>query len=173
MGRAQQHSPVGAGRCHDRPAILHQATGRLDGKIAAASTARRHRTILANAMVYAVEMNLLDSNPIRALKWTAPRVSGQVDRRCVVNPGQARALLDAVRAQQPSGPRLVAFFGLMYYAGFRPEEAVSLSTDCVSLPPPAQEDGWGELHLRTRRLTPAVSGPTTESAGEAAAQAPR
>ena len=128
--------------------VLHQATGRLDGKIAAASTARRHRTILANAMDYAVELNLLDSNPIRALKWTAPRVSGQVDRRCVVNPGQARALLDAVRVQQPSGPRLVAFFGLMYYAGLRPEEAVSLSTDCVSLPPPAQEDGWGELHLR-------------------------
>lgn len=128
--------------------VLHQATGRLDGKIAAASTARRHRTILANAMDYAVELNLLDSNPIRALKWTAPRVSGQVDRRCVVNPGQARDLLDAVRAQQPSGPRLVAFFGLMYYAGLRPEEAVSLSTDCVSLPPPAQEDGWGELHLR-------------------------
>lgn len=82
--------------------VLHQATVRLDGKIAAASTARRHRTILANAMDYAVELNLLDSNPIRALKWTAPRVSGQVDRRCVVNPGQARALLDAVRAQQPS-----------------------------------------------------------------------
>ncbi len=49
----------------------------------------------------------------------------------------------------PSGPRLVAFFGLMYYAGLRPEEAVSLSTDCVSLPPPAQEDSWGELHLRS------------------------
>ena len=128
--------------------VLHQATGRLDGTIAAASTARRHRTILANAMDYAVELNLLDSNPIRALKWTAPKVSGQVDRRCVVNPGQARALLDAVRAQQPSGPRLVAFFGLMYYAGLRPEEAVSLSTDCVSLPPPAHEDNWGELHLR-------------------------
>jgi integrase len=128
--------------------VLHQAIGRLDGKIAAASTARRHRTILANAMDYAVELNLLDSNPIRALKWTAPKVSGQVDRRCVVNPGQVRALLDAIRVQQPSGPRLVAFFGLMYYAGLRPEEAVSLTSDCVSLPPVAQEDGWGELHLR-------------------------
>jgi integrase len=99
-------------------------------------------------MDYAVELNLLDSNPIRALKWTAPRASSQVDRRCVVNPGQARALLDAVRVQQPSGPRLVAFFGLMYYAGLRPEEALSLSADCVSLPLPAQEDGWDELHLR-------------------------
>ncbi len=84
--------------------VLEQATGRLDGRNAAASTARRHRTILANAMDYAIELGLLDSNPIRALKWTAPKVSSQVDRRSVVNPRQARALLEAVRAQQPSGP---------------------------------------------------------------------
>ncbi len=46
-------------------------TGRLDGKNAAASTARRNRTILANAMDYAVELDLLGTNPTRALKWTA------------------------------------------------------------------------------------------------------
>jgi hypothetical protein len=76
----------------------------VDGKNAAASTARRHRTILANAMDYAVERGMLDTNPIRVLKWTAPKVSSQVDRRSVVNPRQARALLAAVGAQQPSGP---------------------------------------------------------------------
>jgi hypothetical protein len=81
---------------------LDQATGRLDGKNAAASTARRHRTILANAMDYAVELGHLETNPIRVLKWTAPKVSSQVDRRSVVNPRQARALLDAVRDQQPT-----------------------------------------------------------------------
>jgi integrase len=77
-----------------------------------------------------------------------------------VNPLQARALLEAVRAQQPSGPRLVAFFAVMYYAGLRPEEAINLRTDDVVLPspihneelcqvqdPPDGED-WGELHLR-------------------------
>jgi hypothetical protein len=42
--------------------------------------------------------SLLETNPIRALKWTAPKVSSQVDRRSVVNPRQARALLQAVRA---------------------------------------------------------------------------
>jgi hypothetical protein len=89
--------------------ILDQASGRLDGKSAAASTARRNRTILANAMDYAIELGLIDSNPIRALKWTAPKVSSQVDRRSVVNPRQARALLAAAREQQPSGPTLVAF----------------------------------------------------------------
>jgi site-specific recombinase XerD len=91
-------------------------------------------------MDYAVELGLLDSNPIRLLKWTAPRTSAQVDRRCVVNPHQARALLAAVLDQHPSGPRLVAFFGLMYYAGLRPEEAVSLTADCLTLPPEAQDD---------------------------------
>jgi len=30
--------------------------------------------------------------------------------------------LKAVRAQKPSGPRLVAFFGVLYYSGLRPEE---------------------------------------------------
>jgi len=60
--------------------LLGQATGRLDGKNAAASTVRRHRIILANAMDYAVELGLLETNPIRALKWTTPKVSSQVDR---------------------------------------------------------------------------------------------
>ena len=140
--------------------MLDRATGRLDGKNAAASTARRHRTILANAMDYAVEIGHLEANPIRVLKWTAPKVSSQVDRRSVVNPRQARALLAAVRAQQPSGPRLVAFFAVMYYAGLRPEEAINLHQDNVILPPqvwdkarqewqePAEAEDWGELHLR-------------------------
>ena len=140
--------------------MLDQATGRLDGKNAAASTARRNRTILANAMDYAVELGLLETNPIRVLKWTAPKVSGQVDRRSVVNPRQARALLEAVRAQQPSGPRLVTFFAVMYYAGLRPEEAINLARDNVILPPQAWDDesqqrqdppddaDWGELHIR-------------------------
>src|SRR5215831_4007727 len=140
--------------------MLDHATGTVDGKIAAASTGRRHRTILANAMDYAIERGLLATNPVRALRWTSPKVSGQVDRRSVVNPHQARALLDAVRAQQPSGPRLVAFFAVMYYAGLRPEEATNLNTDNVLLPPrrwdaeshqwqdPPDDQDWGELHLR-------------------------
>ena len=128
--------------------LLDQATGRLDGKNAAASTARRHRIILANAMDYAVELGLLETNPIRVLKWTAPKVSSQVDRRSVVNPRQARALLEAVRAQQPSGPRLVTFIAVMCYAGLRPEEAINLNRDKVILPPHDRGDDWGELHIR-------------------------
>ena len=58
--------------------------------------------------------------------------SGPAKRR---QPHQARALLDAGHAQQPSGPRLVAFFAVMYYAGLRPEEATNLSADNVLMPP--------------------------------------
>jgi integrase len=61
----------------------------------------------------------------------------------VVNPTQARKLLDAVRKQRRSGPRLVAFFGCLYFAGLRPEEAISLNKRNLSLP----AKGWGELHL--------------------------
>jgi hypothetical protein len=53
--------------------MLDQATGRLDGKNAAASTARRKRTILANAMDYAVELGLLEMNPIRRSSGRCPR----------------------------------------------------------------------------------------------------
>jgi integrase len=155
--------------------MLDQATERLDGKTAAASTARRHRTILANAMDYAVELGLLETNPIRRIKWTAPMVSSQVDRRSVVNPRQARALLEAVCAQQPSGPRLVALFAVMYYAGLRPEEAVNLGRDNVICRPESgtrRASGGRVLQTMTtgasctfaaRRLMRAASGLTTEA----------
>jgi integrase len=108
-----------------------------------------------------VELKLLGQNPIKNLKWRAPRMAWEVDRRVVVNPRQARALLEAVRGQQPSGPRLVAFFGVLYYSALRPEEAVGLRRRDVVLPDAiddsaAQSGGepddlWGELHLRAAR----------------------
>lgn len=118
-------------------------------------------------MDYAIELGLLDTNPIRTLKWTAPKVSSQVDRRSVVNPRQARALLEAVRAQQPSGARLVAFFAVMYYAGLRPEEAINLRAD-DALPSQARldakDDEWGELHLRS--ATPDVGSEWTDDGSQ-------
>ncbi|HEY1914680.1 MAG TPA: site-specific integrase [Streptosporangiaceae bacterium] len=152
--------------------LLTTATTRLDGKNNAASTARRHRTILSNAMEYAREMKLLEHNPIRALKWKAPKTSAEVDRRCVVNPRQGRALLDAVAVQQPSGPRLVVFFAVMYYAALRPEEAINLRKNDVTLPPevwdeetgqwqePPTSNGWGDLHFRD--ASPDVGGEWTD-----------
>ena len=51
-----------------------------------------------------------------------------------MNPDQARELLAAVRAQEPSGKHLVAFFGAMYYAALRPAEAVGLRVQDCHLP---------------------------------------
>jgi integrase len=141
--------------------FLTAATSRLDGKRAAATSVRRNRAVLFNALEYAVELKLLNENPIANLKWRAPKTAWEVDRRVVVNPAQAQVLLEAVEAQRPSGLRLVAFFGLLYYSGLRPEEAIGLRCGDVILPDPASDEtaqaptkpseSWGELHLRRAR----------------------
>jgi integrase len=141
--------------------VLTAATSRLDGSRAAPTSVRRNRAVLLNALDYAVELELLNANPVKGLRWRAPKVAHEVDRRVVVNPAQARALLEAVRMQQPSGPRLVAFFGVLYYSGLRPEEAVGLRRRDVELPALVwdedrrewrePDDPWGELHLRAAR----------------------
>ncbi|MEV5892877.1 tyrosine-type recombinase/integrase [Nonomuraea fuscirosea] len=137
--------------------LLESATSLLDGTRAAPSTVRKHRMLLSNALDYAVELKLLPANPLKTLKWKPPTNTYEVDRRSVVNHTQAKALLAAVAAQEPSGERLTAFFALMYYAALRPEEAVNLRRDNVVLPPLLKNaetgqveepaDAWGELHL--------------------------
>src|SRR6266702_4205943 len=114
-------------RDHKLRPVLDGLTMRLDGTPAAPSVVSRKRKILNTAAEYAVELKLLTANPIPALKWTAPRTTHEVDRRSVCNPVQARTLIEAVRSQRRSGPRLVAFFGCLYFAALRPEEAVSLA----------------------------------------------
>lgn len=127
--------------------VLDGLTMRLDGTRRASSVVMRWRKILNNAVEYAIEQKLLAVNPIPALKWTAPRASQAIDRRSVVNPLQARALLEAVRSLKPSGPRLVALYACLYFAGLRPEEAAGLTKANLSLP----TTGWGELHLEKAR----------------------
>lgn len=90
----------------------------------------------------------------QALRWlranTLPvsRLNDVAMLRVVINPQQATKLLVAVKSQkiegQPrrsSGPMLVAFFAVMYYAALRPEEAAMLRKQDLQLP----EKGWGEL----------------------------
>jgi integrase len=112
----------------------------LDGRAAAPSTVARKRAVFHNALEYAVELELFESNPLKRVKWRPGTNTDAVDRRVVVNPEQARSLLDAVRARDPA---VEGFFACMYYAGLRPAEARNLRlTDCT-LP----ESGWGELLL--------------------------
>jgi integrase len=113
------------------------------GKPAAATTQRRKRAVFYNALGYAVEAGLLGANPVDRVQWKAPDVAETVDRRVVVSPAQARALLAGVRAQGTRGEHLQAFFGCLYYAALRPSEAVALREADCHLP----GRGWGRIDL--------------------------
>lgn len=133
-----------------RPDVLRRLAAltatRLDGTPAAPRTNQLRRVVLSGALDYAVELGLLVANPMPKIKWTTQRVNTSIDRRSVVNPDQARALLDAVAATPRSGHLLVGLFACMYYAALRPEEAVALRPRNLDLPSGA---GWGWLTLDT------------------------
>lgn len=133
---------------------LDAISTKLDGKPAAATTANRKRMVFHQALEYAVERGSLDGNPLDKVKWKAPRTTDAVDRRSVVNPAQARALLGAVARNDD---RLTLFFALMYFAALRPAEAVALRLEDCELP----EKGWGMLYLS--RSIPVASAEWTDS----------
>ena len=143
--------------------VLRAIDLKLDGDRASTNTVRLRRVALNNAIEYAIERRLLSENPLNSVKTKRRKsVVKQVDPNAVVNPAQARALIEAVRTLGKPGPPLVAFFGLMYYSALRPEEAASLKKENLSLP----EHGWGDLHLSAAR--PEISPEWTDSgnAGE-------
>lgn len=125
--------------------IHEAAVTRVDGKPLARSVARQRRMILNNALSYAVELKLIPENPVRTVKWTAPKPSRALDQRRVANPVQARTLLRAVRDVKRSGPRLAACYALMYFAALRPEEAVNVYARNLKLPEPewsSEKNQW-------------------------------
>ena len=115
----------------------------LTGKAAAGSTQRRKRSVFYNALGYAVEQGHLAANPVDRIQWTAPAVAATVDRRVVVSPAQAEALLNAVGRLGKRGEHLKAFFACLYYAALRPSEAVMLREADLHLP----KAGWGRIVL--------------------------
>lgn len=121
-------------------AILSTIGTKVDGTPAAASVVSKRRRVLFNALEYAIELGLLTTNPLPTFKWKPPKVTSGISTRVVVNPIQARTLL---RAVGDTRSRLVAFFGLMYFAALRPEEAANIRTRNLALP----AQGWGELHI--------------------------
>jgi integrase len=131
----------------DDPQVLRAVLGACArtqaGKPAAATTQRRKRSVLYNAVGYAVEQRLLEANPIDRIQWKAPEVAETLDRRVVASPAQARALLAGVRAQGERGRHLEAFYGCLYYAALRPSEAVALREGDCHLP----SRGWGRIDL--------------------------
>jgi hypothetical protein len=108
-------------------AVLDAISLRQDGRIAGATTIARKRSVFANVLRYAVELEELPADPLARLSWKPPKVSETVDRRVVVNPRQARELLTAVtyvghrgRGQRSRGQRLMALYACMYLAALRP-----------------------------------------------------
>ena len=95
------------------------------------------------------ELEELSANPLDRVKWKPPKVAEVVDRRVVVNPGQARELLTAVTyvGRPWRGRHLRAFFACMYFAALRPGEVKDLRKASCYLP----ASGWGRLTLSSSR----------------------
>jgi hypothetical protein len=80
----------------------------------------------------------LESNPAGRISWRAPQASPAVDPAIVASPAQVQVLLATVTRIRPE---LAAFFGCLYYAALRPEEAIALRSCDRRLP----GHGWGML----------------------------
>ncbi|MDT0443417.1 tyrosine-type recombinase/integrase [Streptomyces johnsoniae] len=106
------------------------------------------RAIFHNAVVFAMEAQLLSDNPIPKVSWSLPEpVEEELAPEGVASPEQARALLRAVGQQGDRGRRLVAFFGCLYFAAARPGETIALKRSQCCLP----RRGWGLLRLQETR----------------------
>ena len=146
--------------------VLNQLARKLDGTPAAATVVARKRAVLFNLLGYAVDKKHFPMNPLMSVRWKSPKVAEAIDRRRVVNPRQARALLDALAEQGPMGRHLVAFFGCIYHAGLRPAEVVMLTRDESSYPT-ATASGDGSTSA-SRPPPPAVPGTKPAPAANAA-----
>jgi integrase len=140
--------------------VLTAISLKQDGSTAAATTIGRRRAVLFNALELAVEQDRLQVNGLTKVRWRTPKQAAAVDPASVVNPEQARRLLAALAdlaapdetrrgplTLARHGARLVAFFGVMYYAGLRPSEASALEVGDLDLPADGGP-GWGTLRVR-------------------------
>ena len=100
----------------------------------------RKRAAFHGVLGYAVERGLLPANPLGLVRWHAPAAATAVNPATVARPAQVRAILDHAARERPG---LVAFFGCLYYAALRPEEAVALRREDLILP----ENGHGRIIL--------------------------
>ena len=65
------------------------------------------------------------------MQWRAPTAAVSVNPSTIASPAQVRAILAQVVYVRPD---LVTFFGCLYYAALRPEEAVALRRSDLILP---------------------------------------
>ena len=93
------------------------------------------------------------------MRWHAPAVAAAVNPATVASPAQVRTILAQVARLRPE---LAAFFGCLYYAALRPEEAVALCREDLILP----AHGRGTIILTT--ACPRIGTATGEPAEVAA-----
>lgn len=131
----------------------------LDGSRAAKSTVARKRAALSGVINFAIEKGYLEANLMNQIRTTRRTTSVAVDPGVVVNPDQARALLDAVMRIDPT---LHAFFASIYYAAPRPGETRNIREDNLTLP----DEGWGEIRLRKNFQQPGAGWTDDGEVGE-------
>jgi integrase len=132
------------------PAVARRAldaiSRRIDGTKAAASTVYRKRAVFYNVLEYAVELKLIDANPLEKIKKRAPKTAETVNPAVLPDRRRAESLFTAVGERRDSGKRLVAYYKCIYYAAMRPAEVAELRESDFT--PPRKQGGWGEFHLR-------------------------
>ncbi|WP_328736283.1 tyrosine-type recombinase/integrase [Streptomyces bobili] len=143
--------------------VLRAVDARLDGKQAAAWSRKRHRRILNVVMKHAIRRRVLRTNPLPKGKESTAvtKTTNAVDKRSLMNADQAAALLDWIRRRPRGGQRLHAFFATLYYCALRPEEAVAMRVQDVTLPGSGAGDQWCELLIHT--ATPEVGKQWTDT----------
>ncbi|MFF8727242.1 hypothetical protein ACF073_12230 [Streptomyces sp. NPDC015171] len=116
---------------------------RLDGRQAAAGSRKRNRRILDVAMKYAIRRRVRRATPLPKGKdsTAATRTTNTMDKRSLLNPEPAAAILDWIRCRPRGGKGLHAFFATLYYCGPRAEEAGAMSVEDVTLPEPGVAEG--------------------------------
>lgn len=129
--------------------VLDGLTLKLDGQPGSPVVVTRRRKIFTGMLEYGTEIKALSENPWPGFKWTPPRsASSGIDRRRVANPMQIRTLFAAVAEQGRIGPRMVAYYGCLYFAALRPEEAAGIIVP-RNLILPDRDDEWCTFILET------------------------
>jgi hypothetical protein len=85
------------------PAALTMRTRNSPGTAGKPAAAQRRKRGVLNAIGYAVELGVLAANRVDRIQRKSPGAAETVDRRVVVSPAQATALLAGVRAQGSRG----------------------------------------------------------------------
>lgn len=111
------------------------AVSPVTGKPYSRSSIKHYRTALYGVCKLGVQREVLTSNPLdRVPRKKKSKAYYPVDPRTVPTHGQYQRIAAHVAAREPDGPRLEAFFDLLYYSGCRPSEATEVKDADLTLP---------------------------------------